>query len=176
MVDNECSHLRLECGAWVNLPGRLEHAKHALFALNAGIKDWTYTAENWNQLRLVPNTTPNGYLWRLLIVGNPDEKEQLWCRAFVTNERGHCDGMLARPGSVALQQWYAGRFPHTHTPVNMRFIGATPTPPIGAAPTEQQPPDLAEVLNEMRLMREENQAMFRAMSQRSIFSSTYNRG
>ena len=95
----------------------------------------------------------------------------------MTNERGHCDGMLARPGSAALQQWYAGRYPYPHAPVNMRFIEATPTPPIGAAPAEQQQsPDLVEVLTEVRLMREENQAMFRAMSQRSIFSSTYNRG
>ena len=76
--------------------------------------------------------------------------------------------MLARPGSVALQQWYAGKFPYTHTPINMRFIEATPNPPIGAAPAgQQQSPDLGAVLNEMRLMREENQSMFKAMSQRS---------
>ena len=102
------THLRLECGPTAVLPGRLENARHGLFKLDVCVSDWAYASEAYPQLRLIPNTTPNGYLWRLLVAGNPNPDEQLWCRTYVNAEDGHCDGMLAKPGRVAVQQWYVG--------------------------------------------------------------------
>ena len=94
------------------------------------------------------------------------------CQTYVTNNGDDCKGLLAQPGGrVAMQQWYAGRYPAQHAPLSLRFVDATPLS-IGALlappPPEQQPAgNLDALLNEVRNMREETKSMFQAMTQRT---------
>ncbi len=128
---------------------------------------------------MVPNTLPDGFLWRLLIVGNTNEDEQIWCRTYI-NDCAGCGGWLARQGGAAAQQqWYSGRYPYTHVPLSgMRFADATPigamsptVPPVEeedkAHNSSQLHETIAELTETMRNMREENKSMFQAMSQRA---------
>ena len=128
---------------------------------------------------MVPNTLPDGFLWRLLIVGNTNEDEQIWCRTYI-NDCAGCGGWLARQGGAAAQQqWYSGRYPYTHVPLSgMRFADATPigamsptVPPVEeedkAHNSSQLHETIAELTETMRNMREENKSMFHAMSERA---------
>ena len=128
---------------------------------------------------MVPNTLPDGFLWRLLITGNTNENEEMWCRTFVNDS---CGGWLARQGGdVATQQWYSCRYPYTHVPLSgVRLADASPIGALGpttAMDNSQEVPQaqissqlhdtIAELTETMRNTREENKSMFQAMSQRA---------
>jgi hypothetical protein len=129
---------------------------------------------------MVPNTLPDGFLWRLLIVGNTNEDEQIWCRTYI-NDCAGCGGWLARQGGAAAQQqWYSGRYPYTHVPLSgVRLVDASPIGALGATTameisqedkaknSSQLHETIAELTETMRNMREENKSMFHAMSERA---------
>ena len=137
-----------------------------------------YTSEKYQQVRLVPNTLPDGFLWRLLITGNTNENEEMWCRTFVNDS---CGGWLAcQGGDVATQQWYSCRYPYTHVPLSgVRLVDASPIGALGATTameisqedkaqnSSQLHETIAELTETMRNMREENKSMFHAMSERA---------
>ncbi len=140
-----------------------------------------YISDAYPQVRLMPNTLPDGFLWRLLVVGSNNEDEQIWCRTYI-NDCAGCGGWLAlQSGAAAQQQWYSGRYPYTHVPLSgVRFADATPigamsatVPPVELsrdAPEAQSAKlteTIAELTETVRHMREENKSMFQAMSQRA---------
>jgi len=153
--------LFLQCQT--QLPGRLDLVREGYFVRND--HDYSYTSKQYQQIRVVPNSLADGYIWTFSVeAGALNEK---LC-ATIHFSSG-CNGWLATEcGPCALQEWKTGGYPWSAC-VPMRFIDAsvklTPQKPITDM-IQQLTQSVINLREDYKKDRECHEGTFKAICQR----------